>query len=156
MKKVIAFLKSFFMSPKKDIEKIALQLQALGEQVKFVASMPNKVEAIVKLFQVVSPIQDSGGFSQTLSVLRAKNYGQLNEVLETLEILQKHLHNAGRCQYGMNRTKSGEQVTAADVFLGDVFGIWTKSASYWLSKQEELKKEFRSDISRDPNNPVTT
>ena len=156
MKKFIAFFKSFFMSPKNDIKKINPQLKLLEEQMKFIASMQNKVEAIVKLFQVVSSLQDSGGFSQTLSVLQTKNYGQLTETIEALETLQKHFKNAGRCQFGINRTKKGETVTAADVWLGDVFGIWTKTAAYWLSRQEELKQDLRLDISKDPNNPVTT
>ncbi|TSD03155.1 MAG: hypothetical protein Athens071416_216 [Parcubacteria group bacterium Athens0714_16] len=156
MKKFIAFLKSLFKSPKKDLKKILPTLEELQKQMLSIEAMDNKVEAIVRLFQVISPVQDSGGFSQTLSVLQAKNYGQLTETIGALEILQKHINNAGRSPYGMNQTKKGQEVTAADVFLGDVFGIWTKPASYWLSKQDELKKEFRVDISKDPKNPVTT
>ncbi|MBU3969002.1 hypothetical protein KJ991_02185 [Patescibacteria group bacterium] len=154
--KIVAFLRSFFGPPKRDLKKIVPQLEKLQKQIKNVASMPNSVGAIVRLFQIISPLQDVGGFSQTMFILQAKNHGQLDKIIGALNALQKHFENAGRCEYGMNRTQKGQPITPDDVWLGNVYGIWTNTAQYWLERQEELEKQFRLDLSKDPKNPVTT
>jgi len=156
MKKVLAFISAFFSNPKNDIKKSVAQIDDLQRELEKINYMPNKVEAIVRLFQVISPIQDTGGFASLISKLQKKNYGQLDQVIEALETLQKHFTNAGRSIYGFNRTKEGEAVTAEKVYLGNVHGVWTKPASYWLEKQEEFKKDIREDLSRDPEKPITT
>lgn len=150
MKKFIACLRALRTSPQKDYMAIAPQLDALKNELETIQQMPNKVEAIIKLFQVISPLHDTGGFSQTEFKLREKNYGQLDQAIMALEVIQKYIHNTGRCEDGWNRTKPGEEVTAAKVFLGDVFGIWTRPASYWLSKQSELEKTD-SNVTPKPN-----
>lgn len=133
-----ARIKAALSNPQKDIRAIAPKLNDLEKEIKEIQAMPNQVEAIVRLFQVISPIQDGGGFSQTISQLAEKNYGQLDIALAAITSLQKHISNAGRAEYGMNRTRAGEEVTAAKVYLGNVFGIWTFTASEFLSKKEEL------------------
>lgn len=155
MKKV-NFFSSLFFSSKKTIEKIQPQLKALEAEIKVIEAMDNKVEAIVKLFQVISPIQDAGGFSQEIFDLKKHNCnGKLNSQIEALGVLQVHFHNAGRSEYGINRTAKGEEVTAEKVYLGNVFGLWTKTAAYWLSEKSKLEKTFRPDVSRDPENPAS-
>ncbi|MFA4942461.1 MAG: hypothetical protein WC564_02380 [Patescibacteria group bacterium] len=155
MKKV-NFFTSLFFSSKKTIEKIQPQLQSLEVEINKIEAMENKVEAIVKLFQVISPIQDTGGFSQEIFELKSHNSdGKLTAKIEALEVLQKHFHNAGRSKYGINRTDKGEEVTNEKVFLGNVFGLWTKTAAYWLSEKTNLEKSFRPDVSKDQKNPVT-
>lgn len=140
MKKAIAFLKALVAAPKKDYRAVIVQLETLKTDLERIQKMPNKVEAIVELFKVISPLQDAGGFSQTLSKMMEKNYGQLDQAVGALEVIQKHICNAGRNKYGFNRTEHGEEVTAAKVYLGDVFGIWSNPASYWLGKQNEFER----------------
>jgi len=152
---IVARFKAYFSNPLNDINKIEEKLSDLKQQMQEIANMPNKVQAIVKLFQVISPIQDAGGFKQTIFSLQEKNYGQLNSIISALEVLQRHFGNAGRSAYGMNRTKVGEEVTAAKVFLGNVFGIWTFTAEYFLQEEDRMKTETREDISKDPAKPVT-
>lgn len=155
MKKVSLFSSPFFSS-KKTIEKIQPQLKELEAEIKAIEAMDNKVEAIVKLFQVISPIQDAGGFSQEIFDLKKHNRsGKLNSQIEALGVLQAHFYNAGRSEYGINRTAKGEEVTNEKVFLGNVFGIWTKTADYWLNEKLKLEKTFRPDVSKDPENPVS-
>lgn len=155
MKKV-SFFSGLFFSSKKTIEKIQPQLQSLEEEIKAIEAMENKVEAIVRLFQVISPIQDAGGFSQEIFDLKKHNRdGKFNGQIEALGILQKHFRNAGRSEYGMNRTVKGEEVTNEKVFLGNVFGVWTKTAAYWLSEKSKLEKTFRPDVSKYPESPVS-
>ena len=154
--KTIRFLKAIFSPAVNDLKKIENDLNFLKKEIEEILKMDNKVEAIIRLFNVISPLEDKGGFSQTISKLQKKNYGQLDQIISALEVLQLHFKNAGRSEYGFNRTKVVEEVTSAKVFLGDVFGIWTKPASYWLANQEECKKTLRRDVSKDPENPVST
>jgi len=138
------------------LQKIQPELSNLEKSLTEIQGTSNKVEAIVKLFQIISPIQDAGGFSALISKLQKKNRKKFATKLQALEILQKHFENAGRCESGFNRTKTGEEVTSSKVYLGDVYGIWTKPASYWLNHQQELEQDFREDLSKDPEKPVST
>lgn len=128
----------------------------LKRRLEEIQKMSNKVEGIIELFSLISPYHDKDGFRQTIFKLQEKNHGQLDIVINALETLQEHFKNAGRCEYGMNRTSPGEQVTAAKVFLGDVFGIWTKSAEYWLSHKEEFEKDIREDLTNVESRPIST
>lgn len=152
-----AQLLSVVFPAKNDLKKIEGDLNSLQKEMQEISKIDNKVEAIIRLFKVVSPIQDKGGFSQTICKLHEKNYGQLDQIISALEVLQIHFRRAGRNEYGINRTKVGEEVTSENVFLGNVFGLWTKTASYWLENQQECKKMFRGDVLlKDHNNPVST
>jgi hypothetical protein len=156
MKKVIRFFVSLCSpSTKKILSRINLQVLALYARMKAVEEMPNKVDAIVELFKVISPIQDAGGFGETLAKLKKLNRRKDKDVIIALEALQIYFKGAGRNLYGINRTSPGEEVTADKVYLGDAFGLFTKTASYWLENQEKLEKDFRPDVSSDPENPVS-
>lgn len=139
--KAIKFLKDLLNPTASYLKKIENDLNLLQEEMQEISKMDNKVEAIVRLFKVISPIQDRDGFSQTICKLQEKNYGQLDQIISALEVLQKHFKNAGRSEFGINRTTAGEEVTAAKVFLGEVFGIWTKPASFWLENQKKFEAE---------------
>lgn len=146
-----------WLNPKTAILELQPKLNELEEKLKEVDAMDNKVEGIVKLFKLISPIQDAGGYRQEIERLQKRNRkGRFDKEIEALQILQRHFHNAGRSEYGLNRTTNGEEVTAEKVFLGNVFGLWTKTAAYWMSEKEKLEQDFRPDVSKDPNNPVTS
>lgn len=154
--KAIKFLWASLSPAVNDLKKIENDLDSLQKEMLEISAMDNKVEAIVRLFKIISPIQDKGGFSQTIFALQGKNYGQLDQIISALEVLQVHFKRAGRNEFGINRTKAGEEVTSSKVFLGNVFGIWTDTASYWLENQEKWKKTLRYDVSKDPEKPVST
>jgi hypothetical protein len=157
MKKIKAFFSALFSSPKNCLKQYEVQLNSLKSEIEKIRTMPNKVEAIVKLFQVVSPIQDAQIFPELIKKLQKKNYGQIDLLVESTKTLLKHLDNAGRELYGFNRTKKGEAVTSENVYLGDVYGIWTKNAAYWLSHQIELENDPRPDLTKkDAKKEVTT
>lgn len=61
------------------------------------------------------------------------------ELVEKLSILQAHFVNAGRDRSGMNRTKPGQRVTADDVFLGAIYGLFTKPVYFWEQKKDDPK-----------------
>ncbi len=136
-----AQLWSVVFPAKNDLKKIRNELDSLEKEMLEISKMDNKVEAIIRLFKVISPIQDNGGFSQTICELQKKNFGQLDQIISALEVLQIHFRRAGRYEYGMNRTKPGEEVTPEKVFLGNVFGFLTKPASYWLENQKRFEAE---------------
>lgn len=139
--RAIKVLKATFSPVVNDLKKIESDLNSLEKKMQEISGMNNKVEAIIHLFRVISPIQDKGGFSKTILTLKRKNYGQLDQKISALETLQRHIKNAGREPYGLNRTKHGEEITSAKIFLGDVFGIWTKPASFWLENQKRFETE---------------
>jgi hypothetical protein len=141
MNKLVNFLRATFSPAVNNLKKIENDLSNLKKEMEEISKMENKVKAIIRLFQVISPLQDNGGFSQTIFKLQGKNYGQLDQIISALEVLQKHFKNAGRDRFGINRTQTGEEVTAAKVFLGDVFGIWTKPATFWLENQKRFETE---------------
>lgn len=145
-------------SGKSELQKIDNSLNFLQKEMVEISEMENKVEAMVRLFKVISPIEDNGGFSQTIQKLQKKDYRmskKLDQRISALKTLNSYFINT-RNVYGFNRTKPGEEISAEKVFLGDIFGIWTLNASYWLKNQEECKKTFRPDVSKNPEKPVST
>lgn len=141
MNRLITRFKAYIANPKNDILSITSQLNMLKIEMERIQKMPNKVEAIIELFRVISPLQDTGGFNQTIFKLQEKNYGQIDAVIAALKSLQKHFQNAGRSEHGMNRTKKGKAITAANIWLGGIYGIWTKPAAFWLENQKRFESE---------------
>jgi hypothetical protein len=150
-----ASMKAFFSPAGNDLKRIQDDLIYLEKEMIEISKMENKVLGIIRLFKVISPIQDKGGFSQTIGKLQEKNVGDLDQIISALKVLQIHFERAGRCDSGINRTKVGEEITAEKVFLGDIYGIWTKTASYWLTNQEKCKQDKHYDASKDKDNPIS-
>jgi len=155
MKKVNVVL-GFFFKSKKVVANLHPKLEKLEKEVQAIDAMDNKVEAIVRLFQVLSSLHDEDGFNQEITLLSKYASRKMRNKINALQILQMHVRNAGRCEYGMNRTKKGEAVTPDKVYLGDIYGLWTKTADYWLSEKTRLEKELRLDLSKNPEKPVST
>lgn len=140
---------SLFDGSRRTVKRIQPELLALEKELEKIRVMDNKIEAIVRLFQVVSPLHDQGGFAEELSKLQTSSR---EKEFTALKNLQLHIRNAGRSPYGINRTQTGEEVNAGNVWLGDVFGLFTHPADFWLNRQEELKKELRPDVSEHISN----
>jgi len=161
MKRIIVFIYAFFASPARDLKKEKKQFELLKTEMLEIRNTLNSgpIHSAVKLFQVISLIQDAGGFSKLITKLQKKNYGQLDKVINALQVLQKHIQNAGRSEYGINRTKTGETVDFSNVWFGNIDGIWTKSALYWLENRNERidlqAKEFASSHVSDILNQIS-
>jgi len=153
MKKVNFFSGLFLSSSQKNLYK----LEILEAEIRKIEKMENKVESIVRLFQIISPYQDAGGFIQDIINLKKQNQGgKFSSQIRALQILQMHIENAGRDKNGYNRTVKGERVTEEKVFLGDVRrGLSINAAAYWLREKSNLEKNFRSFISEDAKKPVS-
>ena len=121
------------MFEKREIKRIQPQLLELRKQMIEIIGMDNKVEAIIRLFQVISTLQDAGGFTKSINKLdgKTKYFCQL----EALILLQGHIINAGRyCKMNL-ATEVGEKVTADNVILGGN-GFW-KTATFCLARQDD-------------------
>ena len=71
-------------------------------------------------FNIIAKFQDS-------KVLKP---GLLSDAKSANELID-HINNCGRCEYGWVRSKPGEHITEDNVYLGDVFGIWTNTIKHF-------------------------
>ena len=149
------FFRSLFSNERKIIKSISPRIEDFEAKIKAVKAKNEKkesVEALIDLFKVISPIQDAGGFDKEIEYLR--KYGKNQDILAALVALRTHFYKAGRDLYGMNRTEVDEEITSEKIFLGNIFGLWTRRASYFLSEKKELEKTFCSEAST-PDKPVS-
>ena len=86
----------------------------------------------VKFFNIVAKFQDTGLLQSGL-LADAKSVDELME----------HVKNSGRDTYGWVRSKPGEAVTDNNVFLGNIFGLWTNTIAKFKSFAAE--KDNTSD-----------
>lgn len=128
-----------FRSAEHTLMALINHLPSLRDGLDRVARMNDEPLArLIEFFNVVSPWHDReiGGI---IAELKETGNGQYDQVLESLTSLNHHIHACGRREYGWNRTKPGELVTLNTVWLGDIYGLWTKQASFWLSRKDEPK-----------------
>lgn len=66
---------------------------------------------------------------------------------EDLLAIHKHAYsheyknsNLSPCEYGMFRTKNIADMTLDEVYLGDIYGLWTKRASDWKKVDDDKVK----------------
>lgn len=64
--------------------------------------------------------------------------------LSELMIIHKRAWNAGYqnknlgpCEYGYFRTKDISKMTISEVYLGNIYGMWTHNIEYWESMKDE-------------------
>lgn len=113
-------------------------LRELRANLRSVEFSRDPLADIIRFFNFVSPWQDRG-LRDVIAAFRDVNYGQYDDVLEKLKTLQLHFERAGRSKYGWNRTKPGETVTEDNVYLGNIFGLWTKTVRFWKERKNEPK-----------------
>lgn len=107
-------------------------------------SMTDRLSAIVFFFDVVSKWDDRG-LTDVIEAFDAANYnGRHNEAISKLQILSLHFRQAGRGE--MNRTKRGERATDENVYLGDIFGLFTKTVAYWKTTADDEINEWRGTV----------
>ncbi|MBP8599759.1 hypothetical protein KBI31_00775 [Patescibacteria group bacterium] len=118
----------------------------LVERLKRVEAEAYSIEAIVEFFQIISPIQDSGRVSVLAETIEKNQKKVPQTVADAIRRLEKSVQRCGRNPYGMNRTEKGVEVNYDNVWLGDVYGLWTFPASYWLAHEKELKGHMRPEL----------
>lgn len=92
------------------------------------------LEYTLKFFNVVSEFQDQG------RIKFAKNADEINFLVA----------RTGRQGYGWNRTEKGEKVTADNLYLGNVWGLFTHTAKEWMNG-DGIYKDFYKRFYHDHN-----
>lgn len=109
-----------FEDSKKKVE-LMDALQDLRSSLKALGSIPNDMriyDYAIHFFNIIATFNDK--YSVSKNTFKRES--------EKATLLAKHLGNAGRCSYGWVRSKKGEEVTLDNLYLGNVYGIWTKPA----------------------------
>ncbi len=126
---------SFLTNPKKKalegLKPNLAILKAKLEQIKQNMERNNTTtfRQVVDLFNAVSIQHDTiNVYTKQLTQLQDT---KCTDEAETLSVLIKHIINAGRNQYGINRTKMGETVTGGNTYWRPIFGLHTKTLNYW-------------------------
>lgn len=131
-------VKAMFAKPERKLTAVMPELQQLKHVLQLASESRHPLTEILRFFDTVSRWHDRG-IGDLIAAFEEVNYGQYDEVLEKLRTLQKHFENAGRCEYGWNRTKRGETVTADKVFLGNIYGLFTHPVPFWRQRKDEKK-----------------
>lgn len=111
------------------MEKLKKDLQKLGP-------IPQGKEVYdygVKFFNIIASFQDAN----------AVDFELFKETTEEAKDLAEHIKNAGRQEYGWVRAQRGEEVTLHNLYLGNVYGLWTKTAAFW---KEQPGKDVQAII----------
>jgi len=104
-------------------------------------------EFAVHFFQIVSDFQDKGNIRNAPT-----------EISKEQTILNTHINNSGRREYGINRTKYGEMVTLDNTYWGEIFQLSTKTGRYWIdnpSAYPEFAERWLKNPSKYEANPST-
>lgn len=110
-------------SQEADLKKDMTDLPVLKKNLEKVKEMTDPFDQLLYFFQSVSPWQD-----RFMDRCRSTAYRD-PESLSSLEVLFLHLYRSGRG--GMNRTKPGEIITPDDIWLGNIYGLFTKNMRHW-------------------------
>lgn len=113
------------MAFEKSTKKIQLldDLKNMQQSLRMLGNIPNDIriyDYAVHFFNIIAQFQDK---YPDISILK----NDKNQ--DTIEVLQKHLKNAGRNPYGWVRASKGKPVTLDNLYLGDIAGIWTFPAA---------------------------
>ncbi len=100
---------------------------------KLLARNIDPLDLIVQFFSLTSPVSDKMPFGsyQIEKYLTDEQKMRMNMVCSVIG-------NMGRYDCGINRTKAGQTVSACDVYLGNICGIWTKTVAYWKANRHLL------------------
>lgn len=103
------------------------RLSKFREELANMGECPYKDEAIfeyaVDFFNLVASFQDAG-------VLKYSKWSQEQKLFNSL------LKAVGRDAFGTNRTHPGEEVTLDTIYLGNIFGLVTRTAREWKNDKE--------------------
>lgn len=131
-------VKAIFTKPERKLTVVKPELQQLRQTLQRASESRDPLTEIVQFFDSMSRWHDRG-IGDLIAAFEEVNYGQYDAVLEKLRTLQKHFANAGRDEYGWNRTKRGETVVADKVFLGNIYGLFTHPVPFWKQRKDEKK-----------------
>lgn len=105
------------------LEKMKKDLQKLGPIPEGIAVY----DYGVKFFNIIATFQDNNAMDIEL----------FKNTTQDAQSLAAHIGNAGRQEFGFVRAQRGEPVSLHNLWLGDVYGLFTKPAAYWREQPEK-------------------
>lgn len=124
------------------------QLEDLVKKINHIIDATREEDSllfIVEFFKVTSILHDNIDEIHRMRV-RQKTwllpYTQDPEAKKRRSNFCETIVKAGRSDHGWNRTRKGDAVTSDKVFLGNIFGINTKTVSYFESIKHTDKELY--------------
>ena len=144
MTRIWMFLKAIFpVSPAQELATVIRELNTLSENIKPLIGQADRCAALVALFNLTSPWHDRGLHSLIARLQRVNWRRKHDSTIEQLCQLQSLFEQSGRHSSGWNRTKVGEMVTEDNVYLGNVFGVWTFPIAHFREGQDMPKNPWK-------------
>ena len=138
------FLKAVFaVKPAQELEAVVRELNMLAENIKPLLGKSDRCTALVAFFNLTSPWHDRGLHGLITKLQQVNWRGQYDSAIEQLRRLQSMFEQSGRHEYGWNRTKPGEVVTEHNVYLGNVFGVWTFTVAHFRESKDRPKNPWK-------------
>lgn len=152
VKRVLAALER----PEQKLAALKPELLKLAEDLAMVEEEASKepLQAIVTFFQVTSPWHDRG-LADVIDAFKRVNDGKYDAIIGALVTLDGQFELAGRSDFGWNRTKRGEAVTPDQVFLGNIYGLFTLPVPRWLKGKDEPKDSWTGVVNKNPYDVVS-
>lgn len=137
-----SWFKSLFADPLVSLREAEPRLTELYTTLDEIVNRLNRqetdgVQEITGFFQAVATFQDAVIIPDVITDL--SQFARCAKLVTQLDELAIHVDQAGRNEYGMNRTEPGQPVTDHDVFLGDYAGYWTKTVAYIKGRRHEAE-----------------
>lgn len=105
------------------LQKLKKDLQALGP----IPSGDSVYDYGVRFFNIIASFQDKYAVETEM----------FKDTSDETRTLATHIHNAGRQEYGWVRAERGQPVTLHNLYLGNIYGLFTKTAAYWREQNEK-------------------
>lgn len=152
MKKNLKLIYGFFFSPKKDMKKLLNHLSLLSIELKGLEQMGgDEIEKLLTLFKIACVFIDSNKINNLSKKIKRKNYGQLDWLTPSLDLICLNLNKCSR-ETEINRSKAGNSPTIKDIYLRGEESGYKNNLVYFMFHKPSLKRQYR-DIRR-PENPV--
>ena len=116
-------LKRILGTEKREIEKISSNLDKIKKELVSIRDNENRVQALVDLTILKWLFK---GYKFELSI------NKMVDQKDNFTNLCNKMKSFGAWD---NRVKNGKRPSSKDIFLGNIYGIWTFSANDWLSKK---------------------
>lgn len=147
MTRMKMFLKALFaVNPAQELKRVTRDLSILADDIQLLLhpSRLDRCAVLVEFFGLTSPWHDRGLHGLVAKLQQVNWRGQYDATIEQLRQLQSLFEQSGRNPYGWNRTKPGEDVTEQNVYLGNIFGIWTFTIAHFRADQNDCKNPRKS------------
>lgn len=109
------------------VSKDTMRIENLRTQLEDLGDVPQNAYGsfayLIRFFNIVSSFEDEGKVTlRDFKISKKLNFA---------------IFRCGRDEFGMNRTSKGEEVTINNVWLGDVCGLFTHPAAWWIKQDDK-------------------